>query len=205
MRLDEGKSMKPATAFIAACLILSAIASAEAQNGRGFRRGGQNRSAYCLRYDASYPVQQLSADEAARMLFMREEEKLAMDVYQALSEKWQLRIFGNIAAGKRRHFDAVGSMIVRYKLSDTASPTPGAYTNAELQKLYNDLIAKGERSLVDALQVGLIIEKKDVADLKDALSATSKKDLLTIYGNLQNGSLNHLAAFNSRLQIKDGK
>ena len=200
-----GKIMKPATAFLTACLILTAVVSAEAQNGQGFRHGGQNRSTCCLRYDASYPVQQLSADEAARILFMREEEKLAMDIYQALSQKWRLRIFSNIAAGERRHFDAVERMIVRYELSDTALPAPGSFANAELQKLYNDLLAKGERSLVDALQVGVIIEERDIADLKDAISATNKRDLLAVYGNLQNGSLKHLSAFNSRLQTIDAR
>ena len=61
--------MKLATAFLVVILVLSAAASAEAQNGRGYRNGGQNRSAYCPRLDASYPVQQFSADEAARLLF----------------------------------------------------------------------------------------------------------------------------------------
>jgi hypothetical protein len=200
-----GKIMKPATAFLTACLILTAVVCAEAQNGQGFRHGGQNLNTCCLGYDASYPVQQLSADEAARILFMREEEKLAMDIYQALSQKWRLRIFSNIASAEQRHYDAIGTLIVRYELSDTALPAPGSFANAELQKLYNDLLAKGERSLVDALQVGAIIEEKDIADLKDAISATDKRDLLTIYGNLQNGSLKHLSAFNSRLQTIDAR
>jgi hypothetical protein len=205
MRVDGGKIMKLVTAFLAACLILSAVGPAEAQNGQGFGHGGQKRGACCLIDDASYPVQQLSADEATRVLFMREEEKLAMDIYQALSQKWRLRIFSNIAAGERRHFDAVERMIIRYELSDTALPAPGSFGNAELQMLYNDLLAKGERSLADALQVGVIIEEKDIAGLKDAISATNKRDLLTIYGNLQNGSLKHLSAFNSRLQTIDAR
>ncbi len=99
--------------------------------------------AYCLIDDASYPVQQLSADEATRVLFMREEEKFAMDVYQALSQKWKLRIFSNIAAAEQRHYDAIGTLIIRHDLTDTALPTPGSFTNAELQMLYNDLLAKG--------------------------------------------------------------
>ena len=197
--------MKLAAAFITAGLILSAAVSAEAQDGQGFRHGGRNRGAYCLKYDTSYPVQQLSADEASRVLFMREEEKLAMDVYQALAQKWNLRIFSNIAAAEQRHYDAIGTLIIRHDLSHTALPAPGVFANAELQKLYNDLLAKGERSLVDALQVGVIIEERDIADLKDAISATDKRDLLTIYGNLQNGSQNHLSAFKRRLQTKNGE
>lgn len=39
----------------------------------------------------------LSAAEEAGILFMREEEKLARDVYLALNEIWQLRVFEKIA------------------------------------------------------------------------------------------------------------
>jgi hypothetical protein len=197
--------MKLTTVFLTGCLMLSVAMSAEAQNGRGFRNGGQNRNAYCLRYDATYPVQQLSVDEAARLQFLREEEKLALDIYRELSQKWSLRIFSNIAAAEQRHYDAIGTLIIRYDLSDPALPTRGAFTDAQLQMLYSDLLAKGGRSLTDALQVGAIIEGKDAADLKDAISTTNKRDLLTIYGNLQNGSLNHLSAFKNHLQATNAR
>lgn len=191
--------MRFSTVLLTACLVLGATASAGAQNGRGYGNGGQNRSACYPRLDASQPVQKLSADEAARLLFMREEEKLALDVYQALSQKWALRIFSNIAAAEKRHFDAIGALIVRYGLSDPAMPEPGAFSNAELQKMFHDLISKGERSLADALEAGVIIEEQDIDDLKEAISTTDKKDIMAIYGNLMNGSLNHLSAFNRQL------
>ncbi len=186
--------MKIAAAFFSIFFILSAV-SAEAQNGRGFGNRGQNRSACCPRFDSSYPVQALSTDKAAGLLFMREEEKLARDVYQAFAQKWNLRIFRNIAAAENRHFEALGSLIARYELSDSALPAAGEFSDGGLQKLYEELVARGSRSISDAMQVGASIEEKDIDDLKKAMSATDNTDILAVYGNLLNGSLNHLAAF----------
>ena len=50
------------------------------------------------------------------------------------------------------------------------------------------------------LEVGVIIEETDIDDLKAAIAVTDNKDILTVYGNLMNGSLNHLAAFNSHIE-----
>ncbi len=192
--------MKSTKMFLAACLLICTAAAAEAQNGRGYGNGGRNGNAFCPRLAASFALQPLSAEEAARLLFLREEEKLAMDIYQALYQKWRIRIFENITASEQRHFDALGTLIVRYGLTDPAKPTPGAFTNPDLQKLYADLHAKGMLSLLDALEAGAAIEGEDIEDLKGAISVTDNKDILMVYGNLMNGSLNHLAAFDSHLE-----
>ena len=193
--------MKLVKLFLVACLLICTAAVAEAQNGRGYRNGSRNGNNICPRLAASFVQQPLSAEEAAKLLFMREEEKLSMDVYQALYQKWQVRIFDNIAASEKRHFDALGTLIVRYELSDPAKSTHGEFTDPDLQKLYTDLHAKGMLSFLDALEVGVAIEEKDIDDLKDAISVTDNKDILMVYGNLMNGSLSHLAAFNSHLEI----
>jgi hypothetical protein len=195
--------MKFAGAFLTVFLVLNAV-SAEAQNGRGVGNGGQNRCACCPRLDTSYPVQEISADEAAMLLFSREEEKLARDVYQALAEKWPLRIFRNIGAAENRHFDAIGSMIARYELSDPALADAGAFSDPELQTMYDELVTRGLRSLRDAFEVGVDIEEKDIEDLDEAMSATDNKDILAVYENLLGGSLNHLSAFKRQLVSNGG-
>jgi hypothetical protein len=187
--------MKLVKAFFIICLILIAATPIWAQNGQRFRNGGRNGGSNCLLSQASFAVQPLDAEETAHLLYIREEEKLAMDIYQALYSKWKIRIFSNIASSEQRHFDAVGTLINRYGLSDPAQPTAGVFTNPDLQKLYSDLLAKGQRSLLDALHVGVAIEEKDIDGLKAAISATDNRDILTVYGNLLNGSLNHLSAF----------
>lgn len=143
-----------------------------------------------------------TADEARWLAYMREEEKLARDVYQQLYEKWDLNIFRNITASESRHYNAVGTLLARYGVSDPARNTqPGIYADAKLAALYQELIAKGMRSVKDALEVGVLIEKTDIADLETALKAAAKLDIKRVYTNLLNGSYNHLEAFESNLEI----
>jgi len=48
-------------------------------------------------------VTYLTAEEETELVYMREEEKLARDVYLTLTDTWQLPIFWNIAGAKQRH------------------------------------------------------------------------------------------------------
>jgi hypothetical protein len=181
-------------------LIVVASTLAWAQNGQRPRNGGRNGCSNCPLAQTAYAVQPLIAEETAHLLYIREEEKLALDIYQALYSKWQVRIFSNIAVSEQRHFDAIGILISRYGLSDPAQTTAGVFTNPDLQKLYDDLLAKGSLSLLDALQVGVAIEETDIDDLKAAIAVTDNRDVLTVYGNLLNGSLSHLSAFDSYIE-----
>jgi hypothetical protein len=138
----------------------------------------------------------LTAQETSDMQYQREEEKLARDVYTVMNEKWQLRIFSNIAQSEQRHTDAVRSLISKYRITDPAIATaPGVFVNGELQALYDDLVFKGSQSKDAAIGVGVLIEQTDIADLKKAMANTSKADILQVYANLLDGSYNHLAAF----------
>jgi len=191
--------MKFIKTFFMMCLIVISAMPLWAQNGQRLRNTSRTACTSCPLSRTAFTLQPLSAEETAHLLYMREEEKLALDIYQALYSKWQVRIFSNIAASEQRHFDAIGTLIDRYGLSDPTNPTAGVFTNADLQKLYDDLLAKGNLSLLDALQVGVAIEETDIDDLKAAIAITGNRDVLTVYGNLLNGSLNHLSAFNSRI------
>ena len=140
----------------------------------------------------------LTSEEEAGLLFMREEEKLARDVYRVLYEKWELGVFDNIAQSEQRHMDAVLYLIGKYNLADPALD-PGIFQNEELQALYDDLVDKGLKSIVDAIEVGVIIEETDIADIVALLDQTDKNDIIRVYTNLLDGSHNHLDAFNSHL------
>ncbi len=144
----------------------------------------------------------LTTDEVKWLIFMREEEKLARDIYQQLYTKWNVRIFNNITHSEDRHFDAIGVLITRYNATDPAKSTfIGIYADQRLTALYSQLMAKGMTSLKDALEVGVLIEKQDIEDLETALKATSKTDIKTVYTNLLAGSLNHLDAFEQTLEV----
>lgn len=152
-------------------------------------------------YFASLPKEALSSAETAEISFLREEEKLARDVYRALFAAHGDRAFANIAAAEQRHMDLVKLLLDRYELPDPAATTaPGEFQDARLAALYTDLVAKGKVSLAEALKVGATIEDLDLADVGKALSGADNRDVDAVMQNLAKGSRNHLRAFAGRLQ-----
>ncbi|MBK8000488.1 MAG: DUF2202 domain-containing protein [Verrucomicrobia bacterium] len=138
--------------------------------------------------------------DATNVLFIKQEEKLARDVYLALYDKWGQNIFRNIGTqSEQQHMDSVDVLIRTYSLVDTTPAERGKFTIPELQALHDQLMAKGNRSLIDALLVGILIEEVDIRDLQTAMDSTRDSVILTVFNNLQNGSRNHLVAFNNVL------
>ncbi|NPV49646.1 MAG: DUF2202 domain-containing protein [Candidatus Methanofastidiosum sp.] len=144
----------------------------------------------------------LTDAEKEDLLYMREEEKLARDVYIKLYEKWNVPIFSNISNSEQTHTDSVKFLIDRYGLNDPSVNEVGKFTNNDLQALYDSLIEKGSNSLEDALVVGATVEEVDIIDLKEAISHTDKADIKTVYENLMKGSRNHLRSFVSNMKSR---
>lgn len=133
------------------------------------------------------------------LLFMYQEEKVARDVYIKMYEKWQHNIFNNIKDSEQSHIDAVEALLVKYQIPIPIADTNiGTFELLELQELYDELIAKGELSLSDALEVGVMIEEKDIIDIVEKMDDVPA-DIEKVYGNLLSGSYNHLDAFNNVL------
>jgi hypothetical protein len=144
----------------------------------------------------------LTQTEIDHILYLREEEKMARDVYLALADMWDCPIFTNISASEQRHMDAIERLIVRHGLTDPVTDdTPGALANPELQVMYSDLVSLGAVSLLDALNAGKAIEEQDIADLTVALSEVTAADVTRVFENLLRGSNNHLAAFDRAIEI----
>lgn len=154
---------------------------------------------------AEIPESELSEDEKNGLILMREEEKLARDVYKALGEKWGIQIFENITESEQSHTDAVKNLLDRYQITDPVkTDEQGVFESEALQKLHDDLVAQGSESLLDALIVGATIEDLDIQDLSDLLEKTDNEDIITVYQNLQRGSRNHLRAFNRQIEKNGG-
>ena len=150
------------------------------------------------------PASDLSPEEAAALLFMREEEKLARDVYNTLYEIWGQPTFTNIASSEQMHMDEVKLLLDRYNLADPALD-PGSFTDPNLQALYDQLVAQGSVSLADALKVGAAIEEIDILDLQERIAQTDNADLQQVFNNLMLGSYNHLNAFVGVLSMQTGE
>lgn len=142
------------------------------------------------------PKEDLNAEELSSLSFIREEEKLARDVYTTLYSKWGVNIFSNISRSEQTHMDAILLLLNKYELTDPVGTNlVGVFKNAALQKLYNELVSEGSTSKLAALKVGATIEDLDIYDLKMALQKIDNQDITLVYNNLQKGSRNHLRSF----------
>lgn len=168
--------------------------------GNGNGNGGTGTGATVL----DIPATDLSVEETAALLFMREEEKLARDVYNTLYAVWGIQTFPNITASEQMHMDEIKVLLDRYGLTDPAL-APGQFTDSTLQALYDQLIAQGNLSLADALKVGAAIEEIDILDLQTRFEQTDNADIQLVYNNLMKGSFNHLQAFASTLTQQTGE
>lgn len=143
----------------------------------------------------------LSQIEIDGILLMREEEKLARDVYEVLGEEWGVKVFSNITRSEQTHINAVLGLLELYSIEDPlgGNDEVGSFTSEEMQTLYDDFIAKGSKTREDALLVGATIEDLDIYDLEVLMGQTENEDLLRVYQNLQKGSRNHMRAFNKQI------
>ena len=143
------------------------------------------------------PEEDVSEYEQIGLVFMREEEKLARDVYIALNLKWNMRVFANISGSEQKHMDAIKSLLDKYGIEDpVGDDSIGVFENEDLQYLYDSLTVKGSESVIDALYIGALIEEIDILDLKRELSENvDSEDIKFVYENLLNASNNHLRAF----------
>lgn len=137
----------------------------------------------------------LTEVEIEGLLFMREEEKLAGDVYRYFYDLWGNNIFQNIARSEDTHTNAVLDLLNQYGVADPALAEPGVFSNPELQALYDELTALGSQSVKDALLVGAAIEEIDILDIEEYIAQTDEADIQLVYENLIAGSENHLRAF----------
>lgn len=139
---------------------------------------------------------ELTASEASTLRFMREEEKMARDVYLAMSELWNMTVFENIAVSEQRHMDVMLKMIERYGLADPVGDNPrGVFSDPDLAGMFDDRVAQGGESEIQALHSGALIEERDIIDLDAAIAGTDEDPLVRSYSNLRSGSCNHLRAF----------
>ncbi len=146
----------------------------------------------------------LTEAEIAGLMEMREEEKLARDVYLKFYEIHGYIVFSNIAKSENRHSDAVLRLINGYGLTDPALANEGEFTNPAFTNLYTQLIEQGKNSLAEALKVAAFIEEYDIADLLRLLEENENEDVERVYSNLLRGSEIHIRAFtNSLARLKE--
>jgi hypothetical protein len=145
----------------------------------------------------------LTDEEIAGLMWIREEEQLAHDVYVVLGDLWNLRIFDNISRSETTHVEAVSGLLDLYGFEDPAAGNDaGTFTDPALQRLYDQLVEDGSRSVEAALEVGAFIEELDIVDLAARSASTDTAAISAVYADLERGSRNHLRAFFSQLDSR---
>ena len=144
---------------------------------------------------------ELSEEQKDTLFFIFQEEKVARDVYITLGEMYTNEsTFANIQISEQEHILSAQVLCERYGI-DTSNVNlsqeddfVGQFELHEMQELYNQCIELGQVSLLEALKVGRLIEVTDIDDLEKAAEGMPS-DVVQVYENLKNGSLNHLDAF----------
>lgn len=157
------------------------------------------------------PLTQPEVDEA---LYMREEEKVARDVYLGLSDFWQsqagdvpvVTIMSNIAQSEQTHMDKMAEVLACYGLADPvdAAETQGVFLNPTLADLYQKLVTQGQQGQLEALKVGGLIEEVDMIDLQHAIELSQQAYTDSVYEDLMCGSRNHLRSFAGEIKLMTG-
>lgn len=135
------------------------------------------------------------------LLKMKEEEKLAKDVYTALNLKWNNQILSNISVAENTHMNAIIYLLQDYGTDYTSVLEPGKFTNSAFQSLYEELVAKGSVSIEETWKVGALIEEMDISDLAESLKNVTDESVIIVFENLEKGSRNHLRAFTRQLAL----
>lgn len=146
----------------------------------------------------------LTPAQVGQLVRMREEEKLAHDVYVTLAQSSGLQIFTNIANAESQHMRAVEQLASRYSSAAAANLPVGTFSDPQFQALYNSLVAAGSKSTIAAATVGAKIEEMDIKDLKTLLSQNPPQDVSKVLEHLQRASGQHLRAFTIELNRMGG-
>jgi hypothetical protein len=138
----------------------------------------------------------ISASTKAQLLYLVEEEKMARDVYAALEAFSISPKFANISGAEQTHMNLVSALLITYGIKNpTTGKAAGVFTNKSVASLYKTLVTKGKKSAIDALQVGILVEEKNLATIATLSKTAKKTDIKTTLALLKSGSENHLAAF----------
>jgi hypothetical protein len=195
-----------AVAAVDSAIVADVVAAGGNGNSNGANGAGSNGSGLALSDGSALPAAgDLSQDEAAALVFMIEEEKLARDVYNALYAVWGVSTFQNIALSEQAHIDSLAVLLDRYALTSPVQAEAGVFTDPELQALYTELVERGSISLSEALKAAGAVEEIDILDLQARLALTDNPDIQQVFNNLLRGSANHLRAFANALRQQTGE
>ena len=144
----------------------------------------------------------LSSAEVATLIYLREEGKLARDIFVSMYRNWGSETFSNSAFSKQIHMDAMKEMLDAYKLPDPIQSHAGVFINPDLKARYDQLLTSGLRSYIDSLYVGATIEENNSLTIRGAIKESTHTDLTKSYRALLDESKKNLDVYIKLLASK---
>ncbi len=171
--------------------------------------------------------------EETHLVFMREEEKLARDVYLTFAQMYPNQpVFQTIAtSSEQTHTDTMRDKLAQYNIADPNPDTNnlpasiGIYTGAVygpyFTEKFSTLTSLGMQSELHSLYVGALIEELDMHDIVECpkaivetdpaieeggcgLNYTDEKPLKNAYSSLIDGSESHLRSYVGQIEAVIG-
>ena len=169
------------------------------QGGRGQQGGpGRGHGGNCYAGQGSVSAGQLTQQDAASILLLREEEKLARDVYLTLSEKWNVPVFKNIAQAEARHMSVMKMLVDRYGLEDPVKDdTVGTFTSPEFRQVVSGTCGFRFRLAGRRIQGRREDRGTGYQGFAGFTGNVQSTDVRRVYQNLLRASENHLRAFSA--------
>jgi hypothetical protein len=182
--------MKRMQRILVAVLAIGVLIGSGAGIASAYAGSGRAAAANCTTV-ANLPVEPLSQAEKDALVNTLQEEYLARDVYQAVIAKFgSIRPFANILKSEEQHVAALTALFTKYSLA----------VPADTQATRVSTLMAGVATVDDALNLGITVEKEDIALYEQLMKAVDNQDILQVFGNLKSASLDrHLAAFENVL------
>ncbi|MDD3034385.1 MAG: DUF2202 domain-containing protein [Bacteroidales bacterium] len=135
----------------------------------------------------------LTASEIEYIYAVREDEKLAGDLYSAFFEMYKIKTFENIAKAEINHMKATERLLEYYGITYPVAGDKGKFENPVRQALYDSLLQKGSTAL-EAFKVMAQYEEYNIVQYKADLAVITNENLKIVIENLEKGSENHFKA-----------
>lgn len=151
-------------------------------------------------------AQPLGADEQRDLQRIREQRKLARDLYWDLAKHWGSLVLVRLGAAEQTHLNTLDTLLDHYGLSDpVAGHAVGESGDPKFQALHVQIVEVGHRSEMAASQAGLLVEEMSLSDLAAARARTRQPEIAAVYDDLLRNSRNHLRALFRQMQRFEGE
>lgn len=136
----------------------------------------------------------LSADEIEFLFAIREDEKVARDLYTSFSALYPASVqIAKIKTAEDSHIACIEAVLDYYEISYPAMTATGVFEDAERQALYNDLVDKSA-TLLETFGTMAVIEEETVLAYKSVQSEITNENISLVVANMIKASSNHLKA-----------